>query len=73
MVGDVRNPIVAADVVEAEDVEAIQSEPNVAKVVATAQMMVFVVDEAVVHADVEALVGGCSEGVPLQSCMRRGL
>ena len=71
MVADVGNPIVAADVVEAEDVEAVESEPDVAEHLAAAQVLVLVVDEPVVHADVETPIGWCTEGVALQTCMWR--
>ena len=49
VVRDVGYPVVAADVVEAEDVETVQPEPDIAQHVAAAQVMVFIVDEAVVR------------------------
>ena len=71
VVRDVGYPVVAADVVEAEDVEAIDTEPDVAQELAAAKMTVLVVDETIVHADVETAVGWGAEDVSLQSCMGR--
>ena len=67
VVGYVGYPVVTAYVVKAEDVETVEPEPDVAQEFCTTQMVVFVVDEAVVHADIKATIGWCSEAVAFQT------
>ena len=69
MIADVGYPVVAAYVVEAEDVEAVEAKPNVTQHLTTAEVLVFVVDKTVVHTDVEASVSRSTEGVSLQTCV----
>ena len=69
MVRDVGYPIVTADVVEAEDVEAVEAEPDVAQIPETTEMLVFVVNQTIVHTDIKTTVGRSTEGIALESCM----
>jgi len=63
LVGDVGNPVVGVDVVDAEEVEAVYYEPDVLE--DGALLPVAVVEEPVAHADVYTLVGRCTEGAAL--------
>jgi len=59
VVGDVGNPIVGIDVVDAEGVEGIDADPDVLEGVGKggAKMAVFVVQQTVGEADIDTLVG----------------
>ena len=73
LVGDVGNPEVGGDIVEAEDVEAVDAEPHVAEAAqeGLAVVFVFVVQQAVAHADVRTAVGGGAEDHLLQTGVGR--
>ena len=59
--GDIGDPVVAIDVADAEEVEAIDAEPDVAE--GRSCGVRLVVEQTVAHADVGAFIGGSTEGV----------
>ena len=69
VVGDVGHPIVGVDVADAQEVEAVEAEPDVAE--DALALAAFVVEHAVAHADVGTLVGRRAEGVGLQFAVGR--
>ena len=73
LVGHVRHPVVGADVGDVEQVEAVHAQPHVAQVADELPLVaaVLVVQQAVAHADVHALVGRGAEGHPFQSRVGR--
>ena len=60
---DVCDPIVGVHVVDSEEVEAVESEPEVFDGFSdtACDVSVFVFDDAVTHSDVHALVSRCAE------------
>ena len=62
-VSDVSHPIVGVDVVDAEEVEAVESEPCVldASSESMRDVSVFVFDQAIAHTRVHTFVCRCSE------------
>ena len=68
MVADVCHPVVTAHIVEPKNIEAIQSQPNVAKGIVS-KMSIFVVDESIIHTKIHSLISRCTEGISFKSCM----
>ena len=69
LVGDIGYPIVGVDVVDAEQVEPVETEPDVLE----GQFLValLVVDETIGHTDIHTFVGRSPEGVGLKFLVRR--
>ena len=67
--GDVSYPIVGIDVVDTEEVKAVNAKPDILenRVVTT----VVIVQQPVAHTDVGTLIGWCTEGVVFQLCLGR--
>ena len=61
---DVRDPIVAVDIVDAKEVEAVQSQPHIAE--DGLLVALVVVKEAVAHTNIGTLIGWRTEGIGLQ-------
>lgn len=54
---DVSYPIVSADIVESENVKAVNTQPYVPDTVAAAEMVVFVVEGSIAETYVDTFVG----------------
>ena len=68
LVGYVGNPVVRVHVVDAEQVESVNAEPDVAED-ALLLLLLLVVQQPVAHADVDALVGGHAVGRVVEAAM----
>ena len=63
LVGYVCYPVIAVDVVDTEEIEAIYTQPDILK--DTLLGALAVVEQAIAHTDVGTFVGWCSEGIGL--------
>ena len=72
LTADVSNPEIAGDIVDADDVEAVQAQPHVAQVAPeTVAMAVLVVQQAVHHANINTTIGRRTKDIALQTRMWR--
>lgn len=69
LIGHVGHPIVGVDIADAEKIKAVYAQPNILE--DALRMVVLIIEQAVTHADVRALIRRRAEGVELHLSVRR--